>query len=340
MTDTADTSSTEASVPEANDEALARQVARCPNCQTEVTGPYCPTCGQHQRNLNKHFWLLAGEALDGVFSLDSRTVNTLIPLLFKPGRLTTDFFEGRRARYLPPVRLYLIISFLFFIVMPLASSLSDTQSIVIDDQTFIEDSVTASVKDTDKEATENATTDETALPAEAADDIEAMIELPGLTAEENKQLSERFQRQVEKIQDLLKDDPGGLMREVMDVSSAIMFFMLPLFAIFLKIFYLGSGFYYAEHLLLAIHNHCFVYINLLAIMVFQTLESTAFNIVAEPLLTGLLIWLPVYIFLSMKHAYGQGLFVTTLKFCLLGISYFVLTLIGLVTALLLSIMLA
>ena len=48
------------------------KVAVCPNCNTVISGPFCPACGQNQKNLNRYFWTLAGEALDDVFRLDSR----------------------------------------------------------------------------------------------------------------------------------------------------------------------------------------------------------------------------------------------------------------------------
>ena len=115
-------------------------VARCPNCNTKINGPFCSSCGQRQTNLNKYFWTIAGEVMDDVFRLDSRTSRTLFALLFRPGFLTTEYFKGRRARYVPPIRLYFIISFLFFFILPILSSLDPDSGIVInsDDTELIE----------------------------------------------------------------------------------------------------------------------------------------------------------------------------------------------------------
>ena len=54
-------------------------------------------------------------ATEDLTHADSRLWRTLAALLFKPGHLTREFLAGRRARYLPPVRLYLVLSVLFFL---------------------------------------------------------------------------------------------------------------------------------------------------------------------------------------------------------------------------------
>ena len=295
------------------------RIATCPNCDTEVTGPYCASCGQQQKNLNKYFWTLAGEALDDVLRPNSRTARTLALLYFRPGHLTTEYFAGRRARYVPPFRLYLIISFLFFIVMPLVGALTSDSNIVIEGQE--DDGTPAQVWSEEVDA-------------------DTQIRLPWLSEEENQQLSERFQSQLKKFLDLAQEDPSDLGREVMDVFSAVMFFLLPIFAILLKIFYVGSGYYYAEHLLLAVHNHCFVFLSFLFIACLQAFETTVVAVVTEPIVTALSLWLPAYMYFSMKHTYDQSHLVTVIKYLMLTAAYIVLASAGIIAALLFSIMLA
>lgn len=59
---------------------------------------------------------LLRDAFGDMFELDSRLWRTLLPLLAKPGQLTQDYLEGRRARYMPPFRMYLVFSLVFFLV--------------------------------------------------------------------------------------------------------------------------------------------------------------------------------------------------------------------------------
>ena len=60
--------------------------------------------------------------MEDVLDLDSRFMRTIKPLLFKPGRLTRDYMEGRRFRYAPPMRLYIFSSIVFFLLAALLSS--------------------------------------------------------------------------------------------------------------------------------------------------------------------------------------------------------------------------
>ena len=88
----------------------------CLNCGTQLTGQYCGQCGQRAMSRFISIWELLRDAFGDLFELDSRLWRTLAPLLVRPGLLTKDYLEGRRARYMPPFRMYLVLSLLFFVV--------------------------------------------------------------------------------------------------------------------------------------------------------------------------------------------------------------------------------
>jgi hypothetical protein len=284
------------------------KVALCPNCQTPIDGPYCSSCGQSQKNLNKQIWTLTGELVDDFFRPDSRAARTLFALFFRPGFLTTEYFAGRRARYSPPLRLYLIISFLFFFTVP---QVSDIQIV-------------------GAESEEVATTGQEELTVEDEINIEITgIKLSWLTDEENEQLRARLKQQVLAIVKRAKEEPSEVWGEVMDQMSVVMFFMLPVFAVFLKVAYLGSGVYYAEHLLLALHNHSFLFLAALLSAGLETLEATTVGLVAGPLASLVSFWIPIYMYLSLKNTYAQSFGLSAFKFILLAMIYTVLALLGL-----------
>ena len=96
-------------------EAPATPERRCANCGVVLLGDHCYACGQPTKGLVRHFSSIIGDFMDSVFELDSRILRTLGPLLFKPGALSLEYFEGRRVRYVSPVRLFVFLSlFAFF----------------------------------------------------------------------------------------------------------------------------------------------------------------------------------------------------------------------------------
>jgi hypothetical protein len=86
----------------------------CGNCGATLTGPYCSACGQHAHESARSVAVLFHDAWHLVTHVDGRLWQSLSLLLLRPGRLTQEYFAERRVRYLPPVRLYLVLSVLFF----------------------------------------------------------------------------------------------------------------------------------------------------------------------------------------------------------------------------------
>lgn len=87
----------------------------CKNCNSELVGLYCSECGQKNSQLLSIKEILK-EFSDNVFSFDTRFFITLKYLITKPGLLTTEYWLGRRTKYLPPLRLYLVMSLMYFFI--------------------------------------------------------------------------------------------------------------------------------------------------------------------------------------------------------------------------------
>jgi len=105
-------------VLEGRDAALT-DARPCPNCSELLWGQYCASCGQRARARMITFWELLKDAGDLLASLDSRIWKTLGLLMFRPGRLTLDYLQGKRARFVPPVRLFIASSIVFFFIATL-----------------------------------------------------------------------------------------------------------------------------------------------------------------------------------------------------------------------------
>src|ERR1700733_2617930 len=101
--------------PAAVAEAPASVPVRCKNCDALLLGRFCANCSQAADVHVPTTRELLHELLEGITHSDSRLWRTLTTLWFKPGKLTEEFVAGRRVAYLPPFRLYLIVSVLFFL---------------------------------------------------------------------------------------------------------------------------------------------------------------------------------------------------------------------------------
>jgi hypothetical protein len=301
---------------------LGPNSSRCPNCNTALHGQFCPACGQNQKQPGRFFLHILSEAFEDVFHVDSRAARTLFSLMLKPGFLTLQYFAGRRARYVQPFRLYLITSLLFFFFLSFQTALKPVAEIDVN----MDDS-------TAEDAKELQTGIETSFDS---------FNISFLTPAQNEALSNTLQIQSEKATRLYTENPGEfaarLLDRILELAPQIMFFLLPLFAVPMKVVYLWSGRYYTEHLILAVHNHCFLFIALLLIDISELFSTSFIAVLTDPLGIIITIWIPIYMYWSLRVYYRQGFFFTSLKFIFLVFSYFSLIILGVLIALMWSVM--
>lgn len=305
--------------PGPSDPRIAEPGDACPNCGTRLLGRWCYACGQNQRSIHRVFFALVAEALEDVFAWNSRTGRTLVGLFFRPGFLANEFFEGRRARYLPPLRLYIVTSVLFFFLLSVENMLGDPAAAIVlpgDDQAV-----------TDEGETTSSWRDQ-------IDTTDLRLSIPWLEESSRVALEERLSKQLDKLAARADEDPGEIFELLLDVTPPVIFLLLPFFALLLKLFYFSFGFYYVEHLVLAIINHSFLFAALLVDNVLETMPIWG----TTQLSIAILIWIPIYMYLSLKNVYGQGWFATLINYFLLVFFYFTLLAIGVAIAILLGVM--
>ena len=95
----------------------------CLSCGAPVSGVFCPVCGQKQDDLRRSLFLLGRDFVEDTFAFDSRMWRTLGLLALSPGIVPTNYSHGKRSRFTPPIRLFLVISFLFFLTVGLTNTL-------------------------------------------------------------------------------------------------------------------------------------------------------------------------------------------------------------------------
>jgi hypothetical protein len=283
----------------------AARAALCDNCGATLTGRYCANCGQRHEPPVHSLWHFLTVAFEDVTHADSRLWSTLAALAFRPGFLTHEFLAGRRARYLPPVRLYLVLSVLFF----LCASLSRPQVLQLS---------------TNERGVPQAAR---VVPLEQANDIPGSSARPGESpAQRNARecgminfagpLNPAMQKACLKIRG---DRAHSLVAAVQHNLPRTMFLFLPLLAGLMMLFYWRPRHYYVEHLLLLVQNHALVFLVL----------PLAWGLGALlPFVSGwvdfaVFLYLVWYMYRSMRVVYGQRPALTLAKLTALSFLYFV-----------------
>ena len=95
----------------------------CLNCGQPFTGgeKFCSYCGQKNSSKKLSLGIFINNIVSGFFSYDSRFWNTFIPLLTKPGQVSKQYIEGKRARFVNPFQLYLNVSIIFFLILGISN---------------------------------------------------------------------------------------------------------------------------------------------------------------------------------------------------------------------------
>src|SRR5215218_4083043 len=97
---------------------------QCLNCGADLAGPFCAHCGQRDVPPYPSVRELAVDAFWELSGWDGRFMSTVRALINHPGMLTREFLEGRRARYLSPLRLYLLASLVYFVLASAAPNVN------------------------------------------------------------------------------------------------------------------------------------------------------------------------------------------------------------------------
>jgi hypothetical protein len=173
----------------------------CENCHQKLDGPFCANCGQSSDSTLKYFWVVIMHLLDDIFSFDSRASRTLWPLITRPAFLTNEYFAGRRVHYVPPLRLYLFISIVFFITLKFFVTADDGSGININNKEEVTTQVKAHIKqlETERNSLNKSTLESTEELAEITRLNEDVAKFNNYLADLNREYTSGQNKQLIKI---------------------------------------------------------------------------------------------------------------------------------------------
>jgi len=209
--------------------------AVCLNCGAMLCGAWCHQCGQKAGPQHRSLLHLGTELFETLTHADSRFWRTLTRLVWRPALLTRDYLEGRRAREIPPLRLFLVMLFLLFSIGSLTHEKVDFAP--------LHDKAGAQI---------NLNIDAVAIP-----------DHPQVTQWLRRHLHQAF------------DHPDEVMMVVHEWSERFTILMLPVAGCLLWLLYLVPrrvSLY--DHMIVSIHSLCFTSLVIMTLFLLQRVSTT------------------------------------------------------------------
>ncbi len=317
----------------------------CLSCGAPTIGVFCANCGQKNDDLRRSLFLLARDFVEDTFSFDSRMWRTLGALVAAPGLVPTNYAHGKRSRYTPPVRLFLIVSFLFFLVLNITQTLfvaihvgaaaPDLSVSVrqIDSDEVEVSAVAAAALDCDISASLRFFVRASALDndyerwAKCIGAINAAAE--GEIAKAQNETSEdgasgMTDAKVQELTAILGSVTQGVSTAVEDPKSfnaafnkwlpRIMFLMTPVLAIILGVFIRGRDGLFFDHIVLSLYSHAVGFV-----LVGGAILATQAGVPFAGAFSSVALF--AYFAMALKRAYGRGWVKTIYTTFMVGFLY-------------------
>lgn len=339
----------------------------CLNCGTILQGKFCHNCGQENLEMKESFGHMLNHAISDYFHFDYQFFHTLKPLFFKPGKLTTEYNSGHRAQYLHPVKMYIFISLVFFVLFfkpgkhdkneqnkeantevktpdttknALHNAINKNKSLTPDQKKALVDNINAYLPDTlNKEINADLKKDSKkrevrktynyneGLAIYDDDKVDQFENYEAYMADQAKLPNNKRDNYLEryivnKTFDWKAQGKNGqevLFEGLKHNAPKIMFLLLPLFALILKLAFWGNHKLYVEHIIYAIHLHCFLFLFLIIVMILKMMIPDSWEVVVsliETAATFIIIW---YIYRSLRIVYNRSRWRTISK--MIGVSF-------------------
>ena len=255
----------------------------CLNCGHTLGSPrprFCPACGQETNIRPPRIGEFIQQFGGAYFSTEGALWRTLALLLFKPGELTRQYLAGRRRHYVLPLRLYITISLVALLLLRVVTA------------------VELNVEIPEAAAAKRPSQLEVNLGIGNAGIKDGVFHCTGLPA----WFCQRVKKRIDINAKALVAEAERFQERFLANLGGAMFFLLPAFALWLKLAYLNRRMRYTEHLVFALHVHAFWFLVV-------ALLTTGLNLVLLAAFLGV----PIYSALAARRVYGGRWWTTLLR---------------------------
>lgn len=318
-----------------------RKDKTCLNCNYVVENRYCPNCGQENSDTRKTFYHLFVHFFEDLTHYENAFWKTIKNLFLKPASLSKEYLSGKRLSYLAPVRLYIFISFVTFLIIAMFPNNID--DLVNADQTIttpikdkngvVKDSVIGTKKvtlkemlDANEEAEKKSNLNKTELNKGflnfGYESVKQLDSLQKIATEEDK-LS-NFEYDIVKRTLLVKEK--YTQREMWEKFTEgaqhnfpkVLFIYMPLFAFVLWLFHGKRRWYYFDHGIFTLHYFSFLLLSALLLFFFRKIMNCFVDNGLTSFISGIgtavsYIWMFYYFFPAHHRFYGETRIISFIK---------------------------
>jgi hypothetical protein len=289
-----------------------RSDKECENCGDFVEKKYCPNCGQKNIETRQSFAHLIGHFAEDLTHYDSNFWKTLKHLLFRPGKLTIIYLEGKRQEYVPPVKLYIFVSFVAFLILGLLAS----SKIGRDEKEITTISIggeninftSSNPKDID---TITISGDRKIVNNKQLDSLRTLPDGGRITTIEYWQVRALLQAKEKKV---TKEQTIEIFVHML---PKMLFIFMPFFGLLLWLFHSKKRWYFFDHAIFTLHNFSFLLLFLTILYVINRILGVFLtNDVVMWVILMLGIFMPlsiIYLFKAHKKMYGESTWISVLK---------------------------
>lgn len=331
----------------------------CLNCGDATPGDYCRNCGQPKRKVAVSLGAMIADVVEDQLVINRTLPRSVWCLISRPGFLTAEYVEGRIVRYVSPLRLYLVTSVVFFLLLSsfglraldnvnfgdeegaappgeegLAAGAAALEGI---DTTDMPVEAREAVRSAVQQLSERAAEPLPTPPSASA--IRAAIDPSGLQPWAREILDNSYEGFTARVIARVADRYGHLpprqafrefTREYFEYAPQTVFVLLPIFAFILKLLYIRRRRFYAEHFVFALHVHSLTFLTFIVMLLIGGATVNGWLFLA----------IMIYVWFAMKRVYGQGWFRTTAKYFTLGFVYTLLLTVASIAPAVIAVLLA
>ncbi|PXY46125.1 DUF3667 domain-containing protein [Flavobacterium hydrophilum] len=295
-----------------------REDKTCLNCGHFVEQKFCPNCGQENTDSRKTFHHLFIHFFEDLTHYENAFWKTIKNLLFKPATLTKEYLSGKRLSYLAPVRLYIFISFITFLLIAIFPG-----------------SVNENINKSEKELNAEMVKSNIKLGDIGSNDkyfhLKSMKEIDSIQKygnEKNKLNSFSYWTYEKAVHITEKFTKKEIIEKFIESFShnipKILFIIMPFFAFFLWLFHDKKKWYYFDHGIFTLHYFSFLLLIFLVMFMIDRIiglfgDDSPLSIIST--ITGIVgtIWMCYYFYPAHHRFYGESRIVSFVKSAILFI---------------------